>query len=163
MNNINLKEIMYNQKCVLENLFSYYVYDMSEFLGLSITDNGLFTFDKNSLTAYWHQNDHKPYFIYVENEIAGFVLLRRYPECKSIWDIEQYFVLKKFKGQGVGKRAFQQLTEKYPGQWQVRILKENKVAMKFWLATIESIVKTDYLSELAIDVDLEMHFIRFRI
>ncbi|WP_237475579.1 GNAT family N-acetyltransferase [Vibrio tetraodonis] len=163
MRNINLRQIIYSQKGVLENLFSYYVYDMSEFLGLSITDNGLFTFDKNSLTPYWHQNDHKPYFIYVENEIAGFVLLRRYPECKSIWDIEQYFVLKKFKGQGVGKRAFQQLTEKYPGQWQVRILKENKVAMKFWLATIESIVKTDYLSELAIDVDLEMHFIRFRI
>ena len=163
MKNINLRQIIYNQKGVLENLFSYYVYDMSEFLGLSITDNGLFTFDKNSLTAYWHQNDHKPYFIYVENEIAGFVLLRRYPECKSIWDIEQYFVLKKFKGQGVGKRAFQQLTEKYPGQWQVRILKENKMAIKFWLATIESIVKTDYHSELAIDVDLEMHFIRFRI
>ncbi|MBU2899327.1 GNAT family N-acetyltransferase [Vibrio hepatarius] len=158
---IELREIRQSQQSVLENLFSYYVYDMTEFMGWSIPENGQFIFDKNTLTSYWNQEDHIPYFIYIENEIAGFALLRRYPQCKNTWDIEQFFILRKFKGQGVGKQVFHKLTSKYRGQWQIRVLKQNTAAMMFWIAAVESVVRKKYHMELDIDIDLEMHFVRF--
>ncbi|GAB3516324.1 hypothetical protein [Photobacterium alginatilyticum] len=45
---------------------------------------------------------HYPYFIYVDSELAGFALVRRYPSNPAIYDMGQFFVLRKFKGQGVG-------------------------------------------------------------
>lgn len=47
------------------------------------------------------------------------------------------------------------------GKWQIRVLKENEAALKFWLSAVSDIVGCDYDSCLDIDVDLEMHFIRF--
>ncbi|CED71388.1 putative uncharacterized protein [Aliivibrio wodanis] len=73
---------------------------MSEYMGWSPNDNGHFSFNKSSLDVYWERVDHAPYFIYVDNELAGFVLARKYPSNRLIYDIEQFFVLRKFKGKG---------------------------------------------------------------
>ena len=59
--------------------------------------------------------------------------MRKYPANQSVFDIEHFFVLRKFKGQGVGKCAFKDVVTRYPDQWQIRVLKENESGLRFWL------------------------------
>ncbi|ANW26825.1 acetyltransferase [Vibrio coralliilyticus] len=161
--NVTLERIKQSERSTLENLFSYYVYDMSEFMGWTVPSHGKFTFNQQSLNPYWQRDDHTPYFIYVGDELAGFALIRAYPENKEILDIEQFFVLRKFKGQGVGKRAFVNLSEKHKGNWQIRVLRQNKVALSFWKSAVERVVGEEYTCSLDLDIDLEMHFLRFEV
>ncbi|WP_321969340.1 GNAT family N-acetyltransferase [Photobacterium angustum] len=100
---VQLKQIEAESRHILENMFPYYVYDMSEFMGWSPNAEGVYAFKAESLNSYWSNADHTPYFIYADQELAGFVLVRKYPTNQNVFDIEQFFVLRKFKGQGVGK------------------------------------------------------------
>lgn len=160
---VTLIKIDYKSRTVLENLFPYYIYDMSEFMGWEPTKEGHYdTYDSSKLDVYWDSDDHVPYFIMADDELAGFVLIRKYPESLSIYDISQYFILRKFKRQGVGKQALKQIVKLYPGQWQIRVLLENTGALKFWLPTVSDVVGEQYQLEEDIDVDLKMNFIRFK-
>ncbi|HCE3663416.1 TPA: GNAT family N-acetyltransferase [Vibrio parahaemolyticus] len=156
-----LKRIEADSRHILENLFPYYVYDMSEFMKWDPDLNGLYTFKSSTLDCYWSDTSHVPYFIYVGKDLAGFVLVRKYPSSPEILDIDQFFVLRKFKGQGIGKSAFKEVVNRHVGKWQIRVLKENEAALKFWLSAVSDIVGCNYDDCLDIDVDLEMHFIRF--
>lgn len=158
---VTLKRIDVESRYVLENLFPYYVYDMSEFMGWNPDSNGLYTFSSAALNPYWHDSSHVPYFIYAEKLLAGFALIRKYPADLDIFDIEQFYILRKFKGQGVGKEAFMEALAHHPGKWQVRVLKENKGALRFWLSAISKAVGDNFQLALDNDLDLEMHFIRF--
>lgn len=158
---VQLKQIEVESRHILENMFPYYVYDMSEFMGWSPNAEGVYTFNSDSLDNYWSHADHIPYFIYADQELAGFVLVRKYPTNQNVFDIEQFFVLRKFKGQGVGKSAFKDVVTRHSGQWQIRVLKENESGLGFWLSAIKNISGVNFNLGLDIDIDLEMHFIRF--
>ncbi|SBS38993.1 Acetyltransferase (GNAT) family protein [Marinomonas spartinae] len=160
---VSLISIESTSRRVLENLFHYYVYDMSEFMGWAPNDQGQFPFRLSQFDVYWQREDHFPYFIYVEGELAGFALVRKYPANRSVYDIEQFFVLRKFKGQGVGKQVLELILKSYPGKWQIRVLKENTGALHFWKSAVSRIVGSDYRLCEDIDVDLTMHFVRFQV
>ncbi|WP_317982737.1 hypothetical protein [Vibrio penaeicida] len=51
----------------------------------------------------------------------------------------------------------------YPGEWQIRVLIENLGALSFWEAAITNAIGRKYTLEKDIDVDKEMHFIRFNV
>ena len=160
---ISLVTIKAESRHVLENLFPYYIYDMSEYMGWSPNENGHFSFNKSSLDAYWKQEDHEPFFIYADVELAGFVLVSKYPSKGIIYDIEQFFVLRKFKGKGVGKQALKLVAEQFVGQWQVRVLLGNEAALKFWKSAISGLVGENYIESQQVDIDLLMHFLTFEI
>lgn len=158
---MELRLVEQSDRPILENLFSYYVYDLSEYMGWEPNADGVYTFNANSLDYYWQHDDHFPYFISINNQLSGFVLLRRYPQNKQYYDIEQFFILRAYKNQGVGKQVLKLLVQKHEGLWQVRVLTENKPALGFWISAIKELVGQNYKQTLDKDVDLEMHFIRF--
>ncbi len=159
--NIQLIRIEENARHVLENLFGYYIYDMSEYMGWNPNQDGKFTYNPTHLDPYWQQEDHIPFFIYLGAELAGFALIRRYPENPSVYDMAQFFVLRKFKGRGVGRHALAQIVAAFPGQWQIRVLLENSGALHFWKSAVTSLVGLAYTLSKQNDVDLIMHFIHF--
>lgn len=159
---VQLVKIKREERHVLENLFCYYVYDMSEYMKWNPDKDGTFGgYDVSKFNPYWELDDHIPYFIKVNNELAGFVLIRRYPSDLTLYDIAQFFVLRKFKGQGVGKDILKQIVKAFPGKWQIRVLLENSGALSFWKSAVSSIVGEDYRLSKANDVDLLMFFIHF--
>ncbi len=159
---VRLIQIKREERKILENLFFYYIYDMSEYMKWNPDHEGKFSYDPSSFDLYWQQKYHIPYFIYVDAELAGFVLVRRYPSDLSTYDVAQFFVLRKFKGQGVGKKALAQVVKAFPGKWQIRILLENSGALCFWKSAVSNIVGENYRVSKASDVDLVMFFIHFK-
>lgn len=149
------------QRGLIENLFTYYVYDMSEYMAWDPDDTGRYSFNSTMLDVYWQPGDHTPYLVFVDGNIAGFALVRRYPNAPHLWDMGQFFVLRKYKGQGIGKRALELVVKAHPGRWQIRVLKENVGAQRFWQSAIRALVNEDYQQSLALDVDLEMMFLHF--
>lgn len=158
---IDLIKIKKEQRNILENLFFYYVYDMSEYMKWNPDHEGKFSYDSSRFDLYWEQKDHIPYFIYVGSELAGFVLIRRYPSDLSMYDIAQFFVLRKFKGKGVGKEVLAKVVNAFPGKWQIRVLLENSGALSFWRSAVFNIVGEKYRLSKAHDADLLMFFIHF--
>ncbi|KKD59048.1 acetyltransferase [Grimontia sp. AD028] len=158
---VSLKPIDIRERHVLENLFSYYVYEFSKPLGLSLDSDGKYAFKSETLNPYWLRDDHHPYFILSDGELAGFVLVRRYPPNIAVWDIDQFFVLRKFTGKGIGRKALLAALDKRHGDWQIRILKENIAVLGFWQSAVEALVEGDYSLGLEVDTDLEMYFIHF--
>ncbi|MFZ4831785.1 GNAT family N-acetyltransferase [Rouxiella sp. Mn2063] len=148
---------------IIENLFPYYVYDLAEYGKWPCTAEGRYSFNPALLDPHWSRDDHWPWLIYCGEELAGFCLLRRYPDNSERYDIDQFFVLRKFKGQGVGKRAFELAVSTMPGLWQTRVLVENSAALHFWRSAIDSLTNGHYQEQVMLDGDLPMHFIYYQV
>ena len=77
------------------------------------------------------------YVIRVDDEVAGFVLVRPYPGEPKRMEIGDFFVARKFKGRGVGKVSAFQAFDAHPGKWTIRVLDENRGARVFWGKILE--------------------------
>ncbi|MBM3071904.1 GNAT family N-acetyltransferase [Enterobacter sp. RHBSTW-00994] len=152
-----------NDRHIIENLFRYYVYDLAEYGKWRCGQDGQYLFNSSLLDPHWSRDDHWPYLIYDEDELAGFCLLRRYPFDVRTYDVDQFFVLRKFKGMGVGKEAFRLAVTERPGYWQTRVMLENTAALRFWRSAIASVSGGEFREVIRKDDDLDMHFITYQI
>jgi predicted acetyltransferase len=132
------------QKPVLANLLELYAYEFTEFCDFDIDENGLYGYEY--LPLYWTEPTRFPYLIYINKKIAGFILVQKgSPISKdpTVWDISEFFVMKKYKQQGVGTAAVLKVWELFKGLWQVRVLVSNSIACSFWLQAIKKFITTE--------------------
>lgn len=136
----------------LENMARFYLYEMSRYCQ--------FRFDEYSwpeeklihlhhFREYLYENDRKALFIAAENELAGFLLLRKTGINPEIdWKISEFFILPKFQRQSIGQKAAFQIFDKLPGKWEVSVLPDNKRAIEFWRKVISSYTHNNFNEEL---------------
>ncbi|EAR08089.1 GNAT family N-acetyltransferase [Reinekea blandensis] len=151
---------------IIRTLFQYYLYDMSEYTGWPPNEHGSYDPDESvlDLKDYWTQPDHEAFLILVDGEMAGFCLIRPYPFAPNLNEIGQFYVLRKFKRQGVGEAAFQKIVKNRPGDWLTRILPNNDGAKAFWFRVIEAHADHHHYSvSTELYRDIEMLFVWYRI
>ncbi len=128
---------------VIQNMAILYVYDLSRQCGFISPDwalpaDGLYQcFD---LKAYFQEATRRAFLIRVDGELAGFVLLNQKGASAANvdWSINEFFILAKFQGKGVGKYVAQTIFTQHPGVWEVTIMPENSSALAFWQKTISA-------------------------
>jgi predicted acetyltransferase len=54
------------------------------------------------------------------------------------YDIAEFFVLRRYRRRGVGRRAASLLWQRLPGQWTVRVAEDNHNGLAFWRPVIAS-------------------------
>jgi predicted acetyltransferase len=121
----------------LRNLMDLYAYDFSDILGLEVGDNG--RFEEYPLDAYWKDSWRFPFLIRTGVQLAGFALVNRKSRlsgANDVWDMAEFFVLRKHRRTGVGMAAAHQLFSSHAGMWEVRERKENVAATVFWRKAI---------------------------
>ncbi|GAB2191417.1 hypothetical protein MAH1_30250 [Sessilibacter sp. MAH1] len=160
---VKLKRITKDKEDIIISLFNCYIYEFSAMLNSNLPTNGRYFKHKHLIEPYWSESDHIPYFIEVNNEIAGFVFIRKFPEDNERYDIDQFFVLKRYSRQGIGRSAFNLCVQLYPGKWLIRVLKENKRALEFWQNSINAITNGQFNHSYKLDFETEMHFFRFTV
>lgn len=141
---IEIRRATAGQKPILANLLELYTYDFTEFWDFDIGDNGFYGYEKLSL--YWTNSNYVPYLIYVENKLAGFALIQKgspISENTKVWDVSEFFILKKYKNRGIGTAAILKVWEQHKGSWQVRVLVENQRACSFWLQAIKKFIQEE--------------------
>jgi predicted acetyltransferase len=127
---------------VVQNLFAFYIHDLSEFGRWDIGDTGRFEFPTN-VANYWNvpivegsrwRADWRgyPFLVRVDAALAGFALVKRIAADPATFDMGEFFILRKFRRHGIGKRAARLLFDRHPGLWEVREMPSNTPAQAFW-------------------------------
>jgi predicted acetyltransferase len=121
-----------------------YNYEFSQYEETDVNKLGLYGYDW--LDCYWTEEKRFPYFIKVNNIIAGFVLVNDYPETniKTDYTLSEFFVMYKYRLLGVGKYVVNNILKKYHGKWQLKFHPYNVISEKFWINTVNEYTKGKY-------------------
>jgi len=128
---------------LLANLLELYVHDLSEVFPIELKADGRFGYEK--LPLYWSEPARRfPFLIKYGSRIAGFVLVTRGSPASDdpdVFDIAEFFVLRRYRRSGVGRRAAILVWDRFPGPWTVRVSDGNIKALPFWETVIAEYTK----------------------
>ncbi len=122
----------------LRRLMQLYCYDFSDFSDVQINDDG--TFGDSEFIEEQFGPEHTSYVVRSGKELAGFAIVspRSYLTGKSgVTDMAQFFVMRGYRGEDVGRTAASLLFDRYPGPWEVRVIKGNLGAEAFWRSVVD--------------------------
>ena len=124
---------------LLANLLELYIHDLSEvFPRIELGADGRFGYDP--LPLYWSEPARRfPFLIRYDARVAGFVLVTRGSPASDdadVFDIAEFFVIRRHRRSGVGRRAAFLLWDRLPGRWIVRVSLGNAGAIPFWAGVI---------------------------
>lgn len=121
---IKLKLVEKEKKNILKNLIEEY---QKEILKQDSVEPYKY------LDSYWEKIDSYPYFIEDGENILGFVLVNSHTVIEEkAKSISEFYIKKEFRKKGVGKRAAFEIFKLFPGKWEIRQIRENTPAQKFW-------------------------------
>jgi predicted acetyltransferase len=135
--NIEVTPAAITERPILRHLMELYQYDFSEFDGADVTPLGLY--DYPYLDHYWVEPERSPFLVRVDGKLAGFVLVARYDYLtgiKDTWVMAEFFIMRKYRLQGVGEYVACHIFNQFPGDWQVGQINENPAATSFWRKVI---------------------------
>jgi len=160
--NIEVSPARPESEPVLANLLELYQHDFSEFVDIELGENGRFEYEH--LPLYWKEPNRHPFLIRVDNKLAGFALVRRGSQVSAnedVWDMSEFFVVRRYRRRAVGTRAAHQVWARCPGQWEIRVMPSNQTAKGFWNRAIASFVGRAVPSVLLDETDKRWHVFSF--
>ena len=135
--NVTLEEAGPDAVPVLRRLMQLYLYDLGTLDGWNISAEGLYG-NAEEIERFWTEPGRRAFFIRADAALAGFALIRDQAAHAGAgtWEVSEFFVLRKFRRQGVGAQAATRLFDLTPGPWEVSQLASNLPAQAFWRAVI---------------------------
>jgi predicted acetyltransferase len=138
--NLLISKIGPESEVVLRNLFEHYIRDMAEW----------FDVDPKAAGSYSWENGYDAYLAKIGDSLVGFALVGSAAEWVGdigAHDVREFFVIRKFRRSGCGRRMATILWNERPGEWLVRVLESNVPALHFWRAAITSHSRGSYEEE----------------
>jgi predicted acetyltransferase len=132
----------FSERAIVANLQQYYFYDFTEFNHTSVNDQGRYN-DYPYFENYWTEKGRYPYLIKVREEYAGFVMVR-YDASENYFSMAEFFIMKKFRRTGFGKKIAHSVFQLHSGKWEVLQMERNKPAQSFWRKVIGEFTAGDY-------------------
>jgi len=135
--NVDVQPATRADRARLEALLQLYAYDFSEILDMDVDERG--RFDPPPLDDYFRHRRSHAFLFRVGGRLAGFALVRQRSRLSgdhNVCDVEEFFVMRKYRRAGVGERAARWLFDRFRGRWEVREKAENRAAIAFWRRVI---------------------------
>ena len=145
--NIEVQRASTGDKSVLRNMMELCQHDYSEYNGDDVDEHGLFGY--KYLDNYWTESERYPFLVRVAGKLAGFVLVRAVDSRgkPATHAITEFFVMRKYRRQGIGQQVAWQIFDMFPGQWSVYQEEGNLPAQSFWRRVIAEYTQGDYTDE----------------
>jgi predicted acetyltransferase len=143
------------QAPIIQNLMQLYTHDFSEFWGGTsrgdVNAQGLF--DPYPLNEYWSKASWAAMLIWCDRVLAGFCLVNdeTHSGLPAHRNMAEFFILRKYRGRGVGRLAAEIIFSRQTGVWEVAVARKNAPARDFWRMTIQ---RSDRCSEFQ---ELDLH------
>lgn len=140
---IELIKVPVEEREVLARLLELYEYDFSEYTQEDVNPLGLYGY--MYLDYYWTEKRRFPYFIKVDGKLAGFVMICDYcylSKDKDTLFVAEFFIMKKYRRNGIGLKAAKQVLNLHPGKWELTTHPDNQTSVKFWEKVVKSNAKT---------------------
>jgi predicted acetyltransferase len=109
--------------------------DLAEFRDSEVKADGRYRDDR--LRTYLAYEEHWPFLIRRNGEIAGFALIRKSKPATYV--IGEFFIKSEFRRAGVGGMAVSEILQKFIGNWEIPFQNENSKAASFWRRTISQL------------------------
>jgi predicted acetyltransferase len=122
-----------NQQSIIAQLYELYTYEMTYLADFDINETGFYGY--KALPSYWIDTNKFPYLVWVDNKLAGFVLVQQGSPIENnpnIWDVAEFFIMHKFRKKGISQSVAITIFKMKKGTWQVRVWDGNKRAHIFW-------------------------------
>ena len=143
--NIYIEPILIEQKSVLVQLMELYNYDFSLYSDDDINEYGYFGY--SHIDDYWNESGRFPYFIRVDNKLAGLVFVRNcceYNKLSNPHTIAEFFIMQKYRRKGIGKTVATKVFDMHNGGWEVTQWAGNIPAQMFWKSVVDEYTKGEY-------------------
>jgi predicted acetyltransferase len=118
---------------LLANFLELYSHDLSEVFAIEPGNDGRFGYPR--LPLYWSENERRfPFLVRAGGKAVGFALVTRgspVTDEPEVLDVAEFFVLRRHRRSGCGRRAAVLLFERLPGRWMVRVSEGNRGALSF--------------------------------
>ncbi|MGE5674507.1 MAG: GNAT family N-acetyltransferase [Mycobacterium leprae] len=138
---ITLEEGSLETRPIFRNLMQLYQYDVSEYDDALPDDEGRFPYPL--LERYWipegiGAEGRIHLLVRVDGRPAGFVLINTIGKGRPDVDhhMAEFFIMRRWRRQGVGRTVATQVFRRYPGRWEVRQEAGNLPAQRFWRSVI---------------------------
>lgn len=139
---------------VLANLLELYAHDFSLIADLHLGQDGRYGYSR--LAQYWTDPTRLPFLVRVDGRPAGFALIARGSEISGdpkVWDVSEFFVVRRHRRRGVGVAVAHELWRRHPGRWEVRVMENNVPAIAFWAAAVRDFTGREPQSALVLSDD----------
>lgn len=146
--NIQVEKINIKDKDILSNLLHLYSYELSKNFFPHLSLNEMSSSAYLHLDDYWEKDECIPYFIKLESEIVGFILINKdfklLPKENNSYNVSELFVLDQYKRKGIGKNAIFQVFKNHIGKWEVIPASNSISAEVFWKKIIKEYMHNNY-------------------
>ncbi len=124
----------------VDNLFQLYLHDFDTHLKKGVNENGRYVLDFDIKTEL-RRKDSWTYLGYVDHQLVGFAMWNDQTVFLSPGRyVLEFFVVRGWRGQGIGKAMAHRMFDTYAGYWEVVQIKQNKPAIAFWRRVIEAYI-----------------------
>ena len=158
--NLVISKIGPESDVLVRNLFEHYCYDMSELFEVDTGTDGSYSYDTASVWA----KGYDAYLAKVGDSIAGFAIIGSGDEwlgALGAHDVHEFFIMRKFRRCGFGYSMATFLWNERPGEWLVRVLEANALAISFWRTAISRYSLGSYREEQKVVQGRPWRFLRF--
>jgi predicted acetyltransferase len=164
--NIEVTKATRQDTPVLRQLYELYCHDFSEFMPSDVADTGMYT-DDQFLTGYWREPGWSGFLVRVNSRLAGFAWVLEttlFPDDdkkenmaarQTLADagllegehilMEEFFIMRRYRHQGVGEVVAKALFDSYQGVWEVSEVAANTPAQGFWHRIIDRYSSGGYI------------------
>ena len=138
---LELEKLPIDQAYILQNLYPYYLHDLSEFQEILPNQHGLFesdeiiSYEKETFLKVWWEHPEQlfPVIIRVDDRPAGFALIGTKPYSGDRdYEIMEFFILKPYRQKGLAEQAAIKAFGLFNGEWKCSVLPRNLRACSFW-------------------------------
>jgi predicted acetyltransferase len=120
----------------LTNVYPFYLHDLSEVDDgyYCLNDHGLW--EPDHLPSWLEEDIDHPLLILESGQRLGFALVNQAPsphvQPGMDFRVSEFFVLRKHRRSGIGRRAVVALFDRFRGAWELTVLPRNAPALAFW-------------------------------
>jgi predicted acetyltransferase len=127
----------------LAQMLELYQYELSEIWHQDLDEEGRYGYD---LSPHKVDNTFCAYVATQNSVYIGFALVA--PAAVTLkagaW-MEQFFVLKRHRGSGIGAAFARHVLTEHPGPWEVGQMPTNVAAQSFWRSVIGKLTAGEYI------------------
>lgn len=122
------------------NVYPLYLHDLSEFDDgyYRLNDRGLW--EPDHLRSWLEEATDHPLIVLESGQRVGCALVNQAPSPHMQpgmgFRLSEFFVLRKHRRSGIGRRAAFALFDRFGGKWEISELTRNTAAIKFWRRVI---------------------------
>ena len=118
----------------MHRMLELYQHDLSDIWDQDLDSHGEYGY---ALDRYWDTEGFHPFIAFADGRYAGFALVNQAVRVgtEGQW-MDQFFVLRKYRRQGLGQSLARSVFAALPGRWEVGQMPRNTAAQAFWRRVI---------------------------